>query len=88
MKWLDGITDLMDMSLHKVLEIVQDGNLARCSPWHHRLRHNLATGQQYVDLCGSNPFCSRVSSKRAEFVLYDFHTFGLGGIHVLVWARK
>ena len=25
MKWLDGITDLMDMSLHKVLEIVQDG---------------------------------------------------------------
>ena len=29
MRWLDGISDLMDMSLSKLLEIVQ-GNLACC----------------------------------------------------------
>ena len=34
MKTLDGITDLMDMSLSKFLELVKDREaLVCCSPW-------------------------------------------------------
>ena len=36
MRWLDGITDLMDMSLSKLQVLVMDWDLACCSPWDHR----------------------------------------------------
>ena len=32
MRWLDGITDSVDMNLGKLREMVRDGSLACCSP--------------------------------------------------------
>ena len=34
MRWLDGITDSVDMSLSKLLEIVKER--VCCSPWGHK----------------------------------------------------
>ena len=36
MRWLDSITDSMDMSLSKLQELVMSGSLACCSPWDHK----------------------------------------------------
>ena len=42
MRWLGGITNLMDMSLSKVQEIV-----ACCGPWGRSVRHDLVTEGQH-----------------------------------------
>ena len=47
MKWLDGISDSMDMSLSKVPEIVKDREACMLQPMgSQRVRHDLVTEQQ------------------------------------------
>ena len=36
MRWLDDITDSLDMSLSKLQEFTKDRILACCSPWGHK----------------------------------------------------
>ena len=46
MRWLDGITDWMDINLSKLQETVRYRRPACCSPWGCRVGYVLATEQQ------------------------------------------
>ena len=49
MRWLDGITNSMDMNLGKLRELHERGRLACCSPWGHK---ESDTTEQLTEHCG------------------------------------
>ena len=53
MRWLDGITNSMDMSLSRLREMVRDGSLACCSPRGRKESNSTATEQMDREALGS-----------------------------------
>ena len=62
MRWLDGITDSMDLSLRKLWELDRDDgqrSLACGSPWHHKeLDVTERLNWTDSDVCKVIPHCS------------------------------
>ena len=49
MRWLDGITNAMNMNFGKLLDMVRDGEAWRAAnPWGCRVRHDWVTEQQIL----------------------------------------
>ena len=67
MKWLDNIIDSVDLNLSTLWKTVEEqGSLACCSSWSHRVGHNLATKQDLVWNVGSG---HRNEKKRRDLPL-------------------
>ena len=53
-RWLDGITDAINMNLSNLWEMMRDTDLMCCSPWGCRVRHNWVTEQQQLGILAEN----------------------------------
>ena len=69
MRWLDGITDAMDMNLGRLQEMVRDRQ-ASCATVHGvRVRHHRATEQQHVSAAAIRGVFTTVSKADLELAV-------------------
>ena len=68
MRWLDAITDSMDMSSSKLQEMVKDGSLACRSPWVHTESDMTEQQQQ----CGKQHGSSSKAKNRITIIFGEY----------------
>ena len=72
MRWFNGITDSMDMSLSKLWERVKEESRACCSPWGHK---ELATNDNLAPSAPRGASLTRVRTRqKAELCLRRLQT--------------
>ena len=72
MRWLDGVTDTMDMSLSRLRELILDReSLVCCSPWGHK-ESDMAERLNWTELNSANNFCVSSSFVYSKITYWEF----------------
>ena len=77
MRWLDGLTDSMDMSLSKLWELEKDGEA-----WHAAI-HGVAKSQIQLSKCTT----ARRKKTAMIFALFQVHDLGVMSFYMIMCSH-